>query len=162
MTLSDRDIARELASGNLVIEGCRGVGPASVDVYLGDTLALTDGTQWCIGVDGWVLSPGEFLLASTVEHVGIPDNIACQVHGCSSIGRTGLQIHTAGWVDPGFEGQLTLEISNLGDQDYTLRTGQRIAQLTFCYLNSPTRHPYRGRYQNQRGATAARPPKENR
>ncbi len=163
MILSDRDLMRELASGQLKIEGMKyPVGPASVDVYLGDSFMLVDGfTRPWVRIDGkYPIDPGMFVLGTTVEYIKIPDDIACQVHGCSSIGRTGLFVQNAGWVDPGFEGELTLELFNASSTRLYLEPGQRIAQLSFTYLNSPARNPYRGRYMNQRGATAARPPVE--
>lgn len=162
MILSDRDIARELASDRLVIEGHRGIGPASVDVYLGTT--LHDG-GWCFQIEddwGYVLLPGKFILGTTAERVELPDDIMAQVHGCSSIGRQGLFVQNAGLIDPGFHGTITLELFNASDISYKLKPGDRIAQLSFQYLFSPAKNPYKGRYQNQRGATAARPQRESK
>lgn len=159
--LSDRDIARELASRNLIIEGCQGIGPASVDVYLGDTMAWPGLPPFEMWEGRYWLPSQVFVLGTTREIITIPDYMACQVHGCSSIGRSGLFVHNAGWVDPGFQGELTLELFNAYDEGMELFAGQRIAQLTFHYLNSPARNPYAGRYVNQRGATAARPPRES-
>lgn len=160
--LSDRDIQRELSYAHgLGISGldCRDIGPASVDVYLDDTLTLQNGHTFKF--ERHTMSAGQFILASTREVVTVPDNIACQVHGCSSIGRTGLAVQNAGWVDPGFSGALTLELHNTSSGCIILEAGQRIAQLSFAYLHTPAAKPYSGRYQGQRGATAARPPRPN-
>lgn len=167
MILSDRDISRELMSptSGFEIEGVNyaAIGPASVDVYLGDSFWMLGEPEPRVLWDGasGELPPGGFVLGTTREIVTLPDNIMGQVHGCSSIGRTGLFVQNAGLIDPGFSGQITLELFNASEFMMYLKVGQRIAQLSFQYLNSPAQRPYgmRGRYQNQRGATAARPPR---
>lgn len=165
--LSDRDIVRELSYAHgLKIEGLayKDIGPASVDVYLGNTFVRCTESNYPYTIEDpehyMPIEPGEFMLATTREYIEIPDNIACQVHGCSSIGRSGLFVQNAGWVDPGFRGELTLELFNASCERIELCPGQRIAQLTFQYLHTPCAVPYQGRYVGQRGATAARPPKE--
>lgn len=163
MILSDRDISEAMASGRLKIEGCRGIGPASVDVYLGDSFDCSpadamDGEEWGGPPRSVKLFARGFMLGTTVEVVTLPDDIMGNVHGCSSIGRTGLFVQNAGLIDPGFSGQITLELFNASAAGMILCPGQRIAQLSFSYLNTPAKRPYSGRYMNQRGATAARPP----
>lgn len=160
--LSDREINQELYAGQLKIKGMTAgaVGPASVDLYLGDSVVI-DGDE---APNQFVLAhlrPLEFMLATTVEIVTLPDNIMACVHGCSSIGRTGLFVQNAGLIDPGFSGQITLELFNASSKGMALEAGQRICQVSFAYTSSPSIRPYgaRGRYQNQRGATAARAPR---
>ena len=111
---------------------------------------------------GFLLEPGEFVLASTIEELTLPDDIAARIEGKSSLGRVGLMIHsTAGFVDPGWTGQLTLELSNIGRMPILLRYGMRIGQLSFNRLSSPVErlygHPELGsKYQGQSGPTEAR------
>lgn len=163
--LSDVAIKHELYAGGLKIEGLdwANIGPSSVDLYLGDSLVINpDATDAPTKFVMASLRSLEFALGTTVETVTLPDNIMAQVHGCSSIGRTGLFVQNAGLIDPGFSGQITLELFNASGSAMALRAGQRICQLSFAYLDQQCAVPYgqRGRYQNQRGATAARPPRE--
>ena len=110
----------------------------------------------------FVLHPGEFVLASTLERVTLPDDLAARVEGKSSLGRLGLLTHaTAGFVDPGFVGHVTLELSNVATLPITLWPGMKIGQLCFFRLTSPADNPYGSatygsRYQGQRGPTASR------
>lgn len=109
-----------------------------------------------------MLPPGGFVLGSTEEVVGLPADIAARIEGCSTLGRLGLACHvTAGFIDPGFQGTITLELKNMGHQPFTLRPGMRIAQVCFFEMTSPAERPYGspgvGRYMHQRGATPARP-----
>ncbi len=161
MILSDREIQEELYFGRIKIEGLdhRDIGPASVDLYLGNS--FIGGVSFCDGE--LILEPGRFALATTREVLTLPDNIMGQVQGCSSIGRTGLFVQNAGLIDPGFSGEITLELFNAGADDFVLEHSQRICQVSFAYLSSACIRPYglRGRYQNQRGATSARPPRSN-
>jgi dCTP deaminase len=112
--------------------------------------------------DPFVLHPGEFVLASTYEVVTLPDDIAARLEGKSSLGRLGLLTHsTAGFIDPGFSGHVTLELSNVATLPITLWPGMKIGQLCFFRLSSPAEHPYGSnesgsRYQGQRGPTASR------
>jgi len=106
-----------------------------------------------------VLVFGDFHLLSTVSRIRLPSDIQGQVHGRSSIGRKGTIVHfTAGFIDPGFNGQITLEVMNLNRDNptWTLLPGDRIAQITFCQMNRPAARPYHGRYQNQVGATPSK------
>lgn len=111
---------------------------------------------------GCVLYPGQFVLASTIERVKLPHDLVGHVDGKSSLGRLGLLIHaTAGFIDPGFEGQITLELSNVSPFPIRLNVGMRICQVSFTYLDRPAERPYghpalNSKYQGQSGATASR------
>src|SRR4051795_2608967 len=114
------------------------------------------------GTDPFVLHPGEFVLGSTYETVTLPDDVADRLEGKSSLGRLGLLTHsTAGFIDPGFSGHVTLELSNVATLPILLWPGMKIGQLCFFRLSSPAEQPYGSsrygsRYQNQRGPTASR------
>ena len=114
-------------------------------------------------VDHLVLPSHGFALGTTDEVVGLPSHIGAQIDGRSSTGRCGITVHiTAGWIDPGFEGQITLELANHNPYPVILRAGRSICQLKFMPTFTPSRRPYgdesrRSRYQHQRGVTAARP-----
>lgn len=152
------------------------VQPASYDIGLGNTFAVLnishawrgfptiirpwekqdDLYRW-VETDEFVLHPGKFCLASSEEHVSIPPYLAAQVGGKSSLGRLGLIVHaTAGFIDPGFEGDVTLELGNVGELPIALRPGMPIAQLVFEELVEPAERPYAGKYQRQAGATESR------
>lgn len=161
MLLSDREIRSTLARGYIEIDPMpedSQIQPASVD--------LTLGSMGCIMADRCNgrhrLEPGEFVLATTRERIKLPPNIAGRVEGRSTYGRKGLLIHcTAGFIDPGFDGQITLEIKNLSRMDIHLREGDRICQITFLQLSSPAERPYGhpglgSKYQGQVGVTGAR------
>lgn len=169
--LSDGDIKKEISSGFLQIEPFRleCVQPASYDVHLsGDILNYSHPAGGAIP-DGMVpegvevlavLPPGGFALASTLETVQVPRYLACELAGKSTIGRMGIQIHaTAGWIDPGFQGQITLELYNSSPQPFPLVEGMAIGQLVFHVLKSPCVVGYgrRGHYQGQQGVTPPAP-----
>lgn len=156
MILSDATILTHLRDGYI---GCTPwdashVQPASLEVHLawtGDDEADPEG-------DGLLLLPGDFILAHTIETVRLPPGIGAQLSGKSSLGRLGLQVHaTAGWIDPGFEGQIVFELKNLNiTKSIYLEYGQAIAQLVFHLLDQPAKHPYghpqnNNHYQHQRG-----------
>ena len=155
------------------------VQPSSVDVRLDRFFRLFDNHKYpvidpasdqpeltrLVEVDGeepFVLHPGEFVLGSTLEVVSIPDDLAARLEGKSSLGRLGLLTHsTAGFVDPGFSGHITLELSNVANLPITLWPGMKIGQLCLFRLTSPAEHPYGSavygsRYQDQRGPTPSR------
>ena len=180
MILSDRDLWRELDAGRLIVDplGPEAVQPCSIDLYLSqsfrvmdphasqviDMRALGDVQTRPVEVpnkEPFVLHPGEFALACTMETVGIPAHLCARVEGKSSLGRVGLMIHsTAGWIDAGFHGQITLEMVNVSRLPILLRPGRKIAQLAVMELTSAARHPYGSEqlgshYQGQTGATAA-------
>lgn len=131
------------------------VEPCSVDFTLADVKTY----NWTVedGQKNWVVYPGERPLASTIERVELPAHIGARVEGKSTWGRRGLLIHiTAGWIDAGFEGNITLEFCNLSDTPITLQYGQKICQLAFFFLDQPADPPYNGKYQGQVGITEAR------
>jgi len=179
--LSDRDISAELSAGRIALSPSEPemVQPSSVDVRLDRYFRLFDNHKYAvidpaedqpeltrlIEVDpeeGFILHPGEFALASTYEQVGLPDDIAARLEGKSSLGRLGLLTHsTAGFIDPGFEGHVTLELSNVATLPIRLWPGMKIGQLCFFRLTSPAERPYGAgatysRYLGQRGPTASR------
>ncbi|MFB6262970.1 MAG: dCTP deaminase [Bradymonadaceae bacterium] len=184
MVLSDRDIRRRLEAGDLTVEPIddpdRQIQPASVDVRLGrefvvyklphvacidtDDPSTAHGYTETVEIDpdeGFTLHPGEFVLGSTQEWVDMPDDLVARVEGRSSIGRLAVVVHaTAGFIDPGFEGRITLELSNLGRVAVKLYPGMRISQLVFQTLSSPAQRPYgpdRGsKYQGQSGPATSR------
>jgi dCTP deaminase len=179
--LSDRDIRKELAAGRVVLDPLDDdmVQPSSVDVRLDRFFRLFDNHKYAVidpaqhqpdltrlveveGDDAFVLHPGEFVLGSTFETVTLPDDVAARLEGKSSLGRLGLLTHsTAGFIDPGFSGHVTLELSNVATLPIQLWPGMKIGQLCFFRLSSPAEHPYGSdrygsRYQGQRGPTASR------
>lgn len=181
MLLSDRDIRSELSSGRVGLDplDLGMVQPSSVDVRLDRFFRLFDNHKYqhidpavdlpdltrLVEVDAmesFVLHPGEFVLGATYEAVTLPDDIAARLEGKSSLGRLGLLTHsTAGFIDPGFSGHVTLELSNVATLPITLWPGMKIGQLCFFRLSSPAEHPYGSdkygsRYQGQRGPTASR------
>ena len=181
MLLSDRDIRLEVESGRIGLSpwDAQMVQPSSVDVRLDRYFRLFDNHKYpfidpaqdqpalprLIEVDPtepFVLHPGEFALGSTFEQVSLPDDVAARLEGKSSLGRLGLLTHsTAGFIDPGFSGHVTLELSNVATLPITLWPGMKIGQLCFFRLSSPAENPYGSgpygnRYQGQRGPTASR------
>ena len=173
MVLSDRDIARELGYGGLEVEPVdldEQLQPASLDIRLGDKIEMVLGNGNPIDVSEEdhftdkiskpTIHPNEFYLANTIETLKIPDYLGCEVRGRSSLARMGIEIHsTAGWVDPGFQGELVLEISNNSRNIIDLEPGMRIGQLVFYELSSPSNNPYNSednKYQGQEGAQGSR------
>ncbi|WP_062070184.1 dCTP deaminase [Demequina sediminicola] len=181
MLLSDRDIQAELDSGRVALDPYlpEMIQPSSIDVRLDKFFRVFDNHKYAaidpaaeqpeltrlVEVDGdgpFVLHPGEFVLGSTYESVTLPDDIAARLEGKSSLGRLGLLTHsTAGFIDPGFEGNVTLELSNMATLPINLWPGMKIGQLCFFRLSSPAAHPYGSdkygsRYRGQRGPTASK------
>ncbi len=170
MILSDNTIRRMLEEKTLRITPLedRQIQPASVDIRLGDTFCTVDDSSGgVIGLDreityktftarSYLLLPGQFVLATSMEYFSLPDNITAFVEGRSSLGRLGLFIQNAGWVDPGFEGEITLELFNANRCAIDLQSGRRVGQLVFAQLDERAAAPYRGKYQNQKGATGSR------
>jgi dCTP deaminase len=179
--LSDRDIRAEIGAGRVVLEPFHPelVQPSSVDVRIDRFFRLFDNHKYPVidpaqeqpeltrlveveADEAFVLHPGEFVLASTFEVVTLPDDVAARLEGKSSLGRLGLLTHsTAGFIDPGFSGHVTLELSNVATLPIMLWPGMRIGQLCFFRLSSAAEHPYGSsesgsRYQGQRGPTASR------
>ena len=178
MILSDRTIREQIDAGRIVIDpfdpAC--VQPSSVDLHVDaefrvfrnnrypfiDVKQAQDLTE-LVEVkpdEAFILHPGEYVLGSTLERVAIPDDLVARLEGKSSLGRLGLLIHsTAGYVDPGWDGYLTLELSNVANLPITIYPGMKIGQISFFQLTTPADTPYGGagsKYQGQRGPTASR------
>jgi len=181
MLLSDRDIRVEIDKGRVLLDPYEPafVQPSSVDVRIDRFFRVFENHRYphidpaeeqpdltrlieCVGDEPFILHPGEFVLSSTYETVTLPDDIAARLEGKSSLGRLGLLTHsTAGFIDPGFSGHVTLELSNMATLPIKLWPGMRIGQLCFFRLSSPAEHPYGSevygsRYQGQRGPTPSR------
>ena len=181
MILSDRTIREELAAGRIVVDpfddSC--VQPSSIDLrldryfrvfenhrypHIDPSVEQADLTRLVEpeGDEPFILHPGEFVLGSTYEGISLPDDVAARVEGKSSLGRLGLLTHaTAGFVDPGFSGHVTLELANVATLPIKLYPGMKIGQFCFFRLSSPSEHPYGSakygsRYQGQRGPTPSR------
>jgi len=179
--LSDRDIRSEIKSGRVAVEPFAEamIQPSSVDVRLDKFFRVFENHKYSVidpsieqaeltreviaeHGEAFILYPGEFVLASTYEVITLPDDIAGRLEGKSSLGRLGLLTHsTAGFIDPGFSGHITLELSNVANLPVKLFPGMKIGQLCLIKLTSPAEHPYgsaiyASRYQGQRGPTASR------
>ncbi len=181
MLLSDRDIKEQISAKRVAIEpfDTAMVQPSSVDVRLDRFFRVFENHKYSeidpsveqpeltreleVAADEhFILHPGEFVLASTYEVITLPDDIAGRLEGKSSLGRLGLLTHsTAGFIDPGFSGHITLELSNVANLPVKLFPGMKIGQLCLIKLSSPTEHPYGSavygsRYQGQRGPTPSK------
>ncbi len=181
MLLSDRDIRAEVESGRVRLEPFDPsmVQPSSVDVRLDRFFRVFENHRYphidpaveqaeltrevdAADDEPFILHPGEFVLGSTYETVTLPDDVAARVEGKSSLGRLGLLTHaTAGFIDPGFSGHVTLELSNVATLPIKLYPGMKVGQLCFFRLSSPSEHPYGSsvsgsHYQGQRGPTPSR------
>jgi len=179
--LSDRSIREALDAGRILIEplDTRDVQPSSVDLHIdryfrvfrNDTTPYIDPKESqedlteIVEVDesgAFILHPGEFVLGSTLERVRLPDDLVARLEGKSSLGRLGLLIHsTAGFVDAGWDGHLTLELSNVANLPIALYPGMRIGQISFFEMTTAAEHPYGSsskgsKYQGQRGPTPSR------
>lgn len=170
MILSDKTLKEMIDRQELVVEPLveKSIQPASIDCRLDrHFLMVEDRNMQIIDLNSEVLyreyegdaitiPPHSFLLATTMEYIKLPDNLVAFVEGRSSIGRIGLFIQNAGWVDPGFEGQITLELYNANSLPIRLEAGRRICQLVFCRMDHAALSPYRGKYQGQRRTTGSR------
>ena len=179
--LSDRDIRAELDSQRIALDPYEPdmIQPSSIDVRLDRYFRLFDNHKYAVidpaqdqpeltrlveveGEEPFILHPGEFVLGSTYESVTLPDDVAARLEGKSSLGRLGLLTHsTAGFIDPGFTGHVTLELSNVATLPIVLWPGMKIGQMCFFKLSSASEFPYGSaesgsRYQGQRGPTASR------
>lgn len=181
MILSDRSIHELIDAGRIVVDPLAdgSVQPSSVDLHVDryfrvfrnhsqrvidvkeDQEELTELVE-IVGGEALILHPGEFVLGATRERVGLPDDIVGRLEGKSSLGRLGLLIHsTAGFVDPGFDGYLTLELSNVANLPITVYPGMKIGQISFLQMTTPAENPYGSavlgsKYQHQRGPTPSR------
>ncbi|MGW3075166.1 MULTISPECIES: dCTP deaminase [unclassified Kitasatospora] len=181
MLLSDKDIRTEIDLGRVVIDPFDPamIQPSSIDVRLDRFFRVFENHKYPHidpseeqpdltrlvepeGDEAFILHPGEFVLASTYEVITLPDDVASRLEGKSSLGRLGLLTHsTAGFIDPGFSGHVTLELSNVATLPIKLYPGMKIGQLCLFRLSSPSEHPYGSerygsRYQGQRGPTPSR------
>ena len=174
MILNDRKIKQLLREKELVIDPIdeKQIQPSSVDLRLGNDFLIYPEEIDILDVkspdlgnqlkkvvaddEGFVIQPKHFILATTREYIKLPDYLTAFVEGRSSLGRLGLFIENAGWVDAGFEGQITLEFYNANSRPLKIYPGMRICQLVFAKMEEPAEKPYRGKYQGQRGTTASR------
>jgi dCTP deaminase len=179
MILSDRTIREQIDAGRIVIDPFdpSSVQPSSVDLHVDNQFRVFANSRYpFIDVkqempdltelvevnadEAFILHPGEFVLGSTAERVGIPNDLVARLEGKSSLGRLGLLIHsTAGYVDPGWDGHLTLELSNVANLPITLYPGMKIGQISFFMLTTEADVPYGSagnKYQGQRGPTPSR------
>lgn len=181
MLLSDRDILAEIDQQRIKVEPYDEsmIQPSSIDIRLDRFFRVFENHKYPHidpaadqsdltrmvepeGDDAFILHPGEFVLGSTYEVVTLPDDLAARVEGKSSLGRLGLLTHaTAGFVDPGFSGHVTLELANVATLPIKLYPGMKIGQLCFFRLSTPSLHPYGSakygsRYQGQRGPTPSK------
>lgn len=170
MILSDKTIMKMLDEKTLGISPLEQgqIQPASVDIRLGNTFSIVEDSSSgiitmnkeipykTIETDSYLLLPGQFVLATTMEYISLPNNVTAFVEGRSSLGRMGLFIQNAGWVDPGFEGEITLELFNANRCAIELQAGRRVGQLVFAKMDDYALNPYRGKYQGQKGATGSR------
>lgn len=170
MILSDQTIINYLQDGTLQISPLEKgqIQPASVDIRLGDTFGVVEDSPTgiitltgeisykTIRADTYLLLPGQFVLATTMEYIALPNDLTAFVEGRSSLGRMGLFIQNAGWVDPGFCGEITLELFNANRCAIELKAGRRVGQLVFAEMDGLALNPYSGKYQGQRGATGSK------
>ena len=181
MLLSDRDILIEIEQGRIALDPYEAamIQPSSIDFRLDRYFRVFENHRYphidpaadqsdltrevvAEGEEPFILHPGEFALGSIYEVVTLPDDVAARVEGKSSLGRLGLLTHaTAGFIDPGFSGHVTLELSNVATLPIKLWPGMKIGQLCFFRLSSPAEHPYGSavhgsHYQGQRGPTPSR------
>jgi dCTP deaminase len=181
VVLSDRSIRQEIDDGRIVIDPFeeRLIQPSSVDVRADGSFRVFHNARYTHidvrepmegltelvrkeGDEPFILHPGEFVLGQTLERVSLPDDLVARLEGKSSLGRLGLLIHsTAGFVDPGFSGNITLELSNVANLPITIYTGMPIGQISFMRMDQPVEHPYgsgekASKYQGQAEPTPSR------
>lgn len=170
MILSDKTIIKMLKDSELKISPLKNeqIQPASVDIRLGTTFGVVEDSPAgiitmdseikykIIASDTYILLPNQFVLATTMEYFELPDDLTAFVEGRSSLGRMGLFIQNAGWVDPGFKGEITLELYNANRCAIELKAGRRVGQLVFAKMDAAALNPYNGKYQGQKRATGSR------
>ncbi len=170
MIISDGTIQKLMKQGDLIVDPLVDgqIQPASIDLRLGthflkvdennvESMSLDKEIKY-VEIEGneIIIPPHSFLLATTMEYIKLPNNLTAFVEGRSSIGRIGLFIQNAGWVDPGFEGEITLELYNANRLPIKLTAGRRICQLVIAEMDETAQNPYNGKYQKQRSATGSR------
>lgn len=181
MILSDRDLRKEIEAGRLKIEPYdpSALQPSSIDLRVAEEFRVFANHKYpfidvrkpmdeltevfkATEQEPFILHPGEFVLASTLETVSLPNDLVARLEGKSSLGRLGLLIHsTAGFIDSGWSGQLTLELSNVANLPIAIYPGMRVGQLCVFQMTSSAEHPYgsdrtKSKYQGQRGPTPSR------
>jgi len=171
MILSDVTLTKMIENGELIMKSEKvkpHIGPTSVDLHLGSNfLSVEDKEMSLITLDDQIkyreinaetvtIPAHHFLLATTEEYVKLPAHITGFVEGRSSIGRIGLFIQNAGFIDPGFEGKITLELYNANSLPIKLQAGRRICQIVFSTLDQPSQNPYKGKYQGQMKSVGSR------
>lgn len=181
MIFSDRTIREAVGDGRILIDPFDAalVQPSSIDVRCDRVFRVFENHRYAVidpkapqedltsaveasETDPFILHPGEFVLGSTLETVGLADDVVARLEGKSSLGRLGLLIHsTAGFIDPGFRGQVTLELSNVANLPIAIYPGMKIGQISFYQLSTPADHPYGSpeagsKYQGQSGPTPSR------
>lgn len=170
MILSDKTLMKMLDEKTLIASPIEHeqIQPASIDIRIGNTYSILEDSP--LGIinldkeikyrqiitDKYLLLPGQFVLATTMEYFELPDNLTAFVEGRSSLGRMGLFIQNAGWVDPGFKGEITLELFNANRCAIELKAGRRVGQLVFAQLDDNALNPYSGKYQGQKGSTGSK------
>lgn len=170
MILSDKTLEKMITSKELIIYPIsdNSIQPASIDCHLGKHfLTIEDQEMTNINLDEPIkyreiesdnitMPAHSFLLATTEEYIELPSDITAFVEGRSSVGRMGLFIQNAGWVDPGFKGKITLELYNANSLPIKLQSGRRICQLVFCKMDQAAQNPYNGKYQGQEKSIGSR------
>ena len=162
MVLRDIDIVQLMSEGAFDRASIANINPASIDLSLGEEIRDVDGhlIDKLGKNDEFIIKPNQFVLAHTLEEINMPVNLLGIVKGKSSLARKGLIVEFAGFIDPGFSGQITLELKNVSDKPVTLKKFMRICQLCFLKMNGVPRFPYGSdkdsHYQHQMGAVASR------
>ena len=170
MKQKDKTLMKMIEEKSLVVEPLEKeqIQPASIDIRLGNTFSIVEDTSTgiinleneikykTITTDSYILLPNQFVLATTMEYFDLPNDLTAFVEGRSSLGRMGLFIQNAGWVDPGFKGEITLELYNANRCAIELKAGRRVGQLVFAKMDDTALNPYNGKYQGQKGATGSR------
>ena len=169
MILSDGTLKKMISDKRLYIDPLteNSIQPASIDCRLGSHFLELESKEALLSLDkdisytdvsgdSIILKPQSFILATTMEYIKLPHNITAFVEGRSSIGRMGLFIQNAGWVDAGFQGRITLELFNANSLPIKLIAGRRICQLVFCNMDKAAEIPYKGKYQGQKQTVGSR------
>lgn len=170
MIISDRTLKKLIKAGDLVVDPItdESIQPGSIDCRLGDTFLEIDNSEMSVISmseeikyrkvvrDTITIPAHSFILGTTVEYIELPNNITAFVEGRSSIGRMGLFIQNAGWVDPGFKGKVTLELYNANSLPIVLEKNRRICQFVFCFMDDNAEKPYKGKYQGQKDTVGSR------